>query len=281
MSAIFPRFTWANPEINRLENQVLVPFFSEDTSTTVIELGLAGHEHTVADRLRADSEYVRHFTEAYGKDKIDVTRIAKALAVFQTTFISYRSPYDRGVMNEAARRGELLFRSSKAGCASCHGGWNFNEDEKTPGAVYLNAGLYNVAGKGDYPDALLHGAAAGKATQGLFVLSQRPEDRGRFRIPSLRNAGVTAPYMHDGSVATLEEAIEHFNQGGRTVGGALAGDGRQNPNKDSRIRALGLSPGEVSDLAAFLRSLTDDCFLTDPRYSDPSGPVPVQPAHCL
>lgn len=264
------RFTWSNPEVNRLENQALIPFFSEDTAATIVEMGLVGHEHQLADRLRADPDYPRLFEEAYGKPKIDVTRIARALAVFQTTFISYRSPYDRGTMSEEAKRGESLFRSAKTGCARCHGGWNFNMDEITGQVEYANTGLYNL-GNGAYPDGVIHGLPAARATQGLFAVSGRPEDRGKFRTPSLRNVAVTGPYMHDGSIATLEEAIDHFNEGGRAMAGIFAGDGRNNPQKDPRIRPLGLTALEKSELTAFLRSLTDECFLSDPRYGDPSS----------
>lgn len=275
------RFTWFNSELNRLENQALVPLFSEETPSTIPELAITGQEHTIAARLRADADVVRLFEEAYGTADVDVIRIAKSLAVFQTAFVSYRSPYDRGEMSEQAKRGEALFRSAKTGCAGCHGGWNFNEDQRAAGASYVNIGLYNVGGRGDYPDHALHGPPALKQTQGLFIVTENPLDRGKFRIPSLRNAAVTGPYMHDGSVATLEEVIEHFNQGGRSVAaGAFSGDGRANPNKDPRVRPLGLSTEEKSDLAEFLRSLTDDCFLNDPRFSDPDGPLPRMPAHC-
>lgn len=275
------RFTWFNSELNRLENQALVPLFSEETPSTIPELAISGEEHTIAARLQRDPEYVRLFSEAYGAD-ISTIRIVKSLAVFQTAFVSYRSPYDRGSMSEEARRGEALFRSAKAGCAGCHGGWNFNQSAGQSGAEYVNIGLYNVGGKGDYPDHTLHGPLALKQTQGLFAVTENPGDRGKFRIPTLRNVAVTAPYMHDGSIASLEQAIEHFNQGGRVIAaGPLAGDGRANPNKDPRVRALALSSQDKSDLGAFLRSLTDDCFLTDPRFSDPDKPAPGQPAHCI
>ena len=93
---------------------------------------------------------------------------------------------------------------------------------------------------------------------------------GRFRAPSLRNVALTAPYMHDGSIATLEEAVAHYAAGGRTItDGPLAGDGRANPFKDPLIAAIRLNARDRADLVAFLRTLTDRSVTTDPRFADP------------
>ena len=93
---------------------------------------------------------------------------------------------------------------------------------------------------------------------------------GKFRAPTLRNIEVTAPYMHDGSVATLEEAIAHYAAGGRTIEtGPDAGVGSQNPLKSHFIQGFTLTDAEKQDLLAFLRSLTDETFLTNPQLSSP------------
>jgi cytochrome c peroxidase len=93
---------------------------------------------------------------------------------------------------------------------------------------------------------------------------------GAFKAPSLRNVGVTAPYMHDGSVPTLEAAVEHYAGAGRNIPeGPLAGDGRANPYKDPLITQIELTPGDKADLVAFLKTLTDRRVLTDKRFSDP------------
>ncbi|TGK20847.1 cytochrome-c peroxidase [Leptospira fluminis] len=276
----FSPYTWANPALNRLDNQTLIPFFSENTLTTIEELAITGREHVVAARLRENPKYPGMFRAAFGEEAIDVIHIARAIAAFEITMISLRSPFDRKVLSAAAERGKKIFESDTAGCYHCHGGPYFNSDEKGD-IPFANIGLYNVGNKGDYPDRNLHGATAALQTQGIYTITTKSSDRGKFKTPSLRNVAVSAPYMHDGSVATLREVVDLFDSGGRNIRhGVFFGDGRKNPNKDPRIRPLGLTESQKSDLLEFLRSLTDDCFLTDPLLSDPEGAVPVPPEHC-
>ncbi len=304
----FATLTWLNPELTRFDNQALISLFSEDTPTTIEEMAITSREWVVTDRLLADPEYPALFAAAYpaaGLDPallrarsateqipgdqrprvraiMDVTHMVRALAAFQATMVSRRSPYDRGVLSPAARRGEALFRSERAGGLACHSGPFFNYDAGTERPGYHNVGLYNVGGTGNYPDQSLHGRAAPRKSQGLHLITKRPEDRGKFRTPSLRNVAVTGPYMHDGSVSTLAAAVRHFAAGGRNVtAGPLAGDGRAHPNKAASVRAFALTADETQDLLAFLESLTDDCFLNDPRFSDPALQNPPElPAHC-
>jgi cytochrome c peroxidase len=126
---------------------------------------------------------------------------------------------------------------------------------------YQNDALYNLDGKGAYP----------ARDQGLFEVTNRPEDMGKFRPPTLRNVAVTAPYMHDGSIGTLREVIEeHYARGGRLLPtGADAGDGAASPRKAAFVSGFSIAPEEVDDLLAFLESLTDETFLTDPTLADP------------
>ncbi len=101
-------------------------------------------------------------------------------------------------------------------------------------------------------------------------MTRDPKDVGKFKAPTLRNIAVTAPYMHDGSVATLEEAIDHYAAGGRTLQtGPYQGVGRDNPNKSVSIRGFTITPGQRADLVAFLQSLTDQALLEDPRFANP------------
>ena len=124
---------------------------------------------------------------------------------------------------------------------------------------FHNTGLYD-AGGGAYPEP----------SPGLVAATGREEDRGKFRAPSLRNVTVTAPYMHDGSVETLGDVIDHYARGGRLIeSGADAGDGRDNPFKSELLRGFTLEAGEREDLLAFLHALTDEAFLSDPRLTDP------------
>ena len=125
--------------------------------------------------------------------------------------------------------------------------------ESSP-AKFHNTGLYDVDGSGAYP----------AGNQGLIEHTGKPEDMGRFKAPTLRNVEVTAPYMHDGSIATLEEVIDFYADGGR-------GAGKSNPHKDPLITGFEISREEKADLAAFLRSLTDRSVLENPRFAAPEG----------
>jgi Cu/Ag efflux protein CusF len=109
---------------------------------------------------------------------------------------------------------------------------------------------------------------------GLYEFTHNEEDVGKFKVPTLRNIAVTAPYMHDGSVRTLEDAVDHYRSGGRTVKtGPNAGVGSENPNKSEFVKRFELSAQERQDVLAFLRSLTDRTILTDPGFSDPVAAV--------
>jgi cytochrome c peroxidase len=124
---------------------------------------------------------------------------------------------------------------------------------------YHNTGLYDVDGQGAYPPA----------DTGLMDLTFDPADMGRFRAPSLRNVAVTAPYMHDGSVATLSDVIDHYAAGGRS---SLSRGGTPSPLRDPILQGFTSTPAEKADLLAFLEALTDPGFLSDPRFSDPFAP---------
>ncbi len=159
-----------------------------------------------------------------------------------------------------------LFFSERLECFHCHGGFNFTADVDHEGTIFSepsfhNTGLYNYDHLGSYP----------RPNRGLYEFTGRPEDMGRFRAPTLRNIEVTAPYMHDGSVADLDEVIDHYAAGGRTVtDGEWAGDGSQNPFKSEFIVGFELSEQERADLIEFLHSLTDREFLEDPDFADPN-----------
>jgi cytochrome c peroxidase len=150
-------------------------------------------------------------------------------------------------------------------CFTCHGGFNFTgavASERRPRLeVELhNTGLYNLAGLFSYPTE----------NTGVFEVTRNPADVGKFKAPTLRNIAVTAPYMHDGSVATLEDAISHYAAGGRTIAdGPLQGVGRNNPNKSPSVQGFTLTAEQRSDLLAFLRALTDEEVLGDKRFANP------------
>jgi cytochrome c peroxidase len=188
-----------------------------------------------------------------------------------STDVSARSPYDRyhfdrddTAISDAAKRGESLFHSRPLSCFTCHGGIHFSGSmgsgtRQRPIELH-NTGLYNLAGPFSYSEG----------NRGLYELTHNHSDVGKFKAPSLRNIAVTAPYMHDGSVATLEEAIDHYAAGGRTIAnGPFQGVGHDNPNKSSAVNGFMLTAEQRADLVAFLQSLTDEALLEDPRFSDP------------
>jgi cytochrome c peroxidase len=259
--AFVPTLTWAHPKMLRLEDQALVPMFG----TEPIELGLKQPGERLLMELSADRKYQRLFPAAFPgvAEPLTLDNVTKALASFERSIISMRSPYDRyhyerqdDAISASAKRGEILFFSSeKAGCFQCHGGWNFSGSIRYEGGPethsdFQNTGLYNLPGLMSYPPP----------NTGLHQHTGDPKDIGKFRVPSLRNIAVTAPYMHDGSIATLDEVIDHYAAGGRASG---------NPNKSSTVRAFRLTPEERADLIGFLKSLTDEELLKDPRWSSP------------
>ena len=129
-----------------------------------------------------------------------------------------------------------------------------------PDVRFFNNCLYNIDGTGGYPPS----------NEGVSAHSGRASDLGLFRAPTLRNLVVTAPYMHDGSLETLEQVLDHYAAGSRTIeSGPFRGIGRQHPNKSRFVNGFEATPTERDDLIAFLEGLTDSTFLTDPGFADP------------
>lgn len=263
--------TWANPLLKDLETQILIPIFAE----LPVELGVTGSEDEVLSRFADNAQYQQLYADAFPGQANPVTwpNTVKALASFVRSLVSGNSPFDKltyqddpSEMSESALRGMDLFFSETLECHHCHGGFNFTESTVHSGSVFdsskfHNTGLYNVDGFGSYP----------VNNQGLFDVTSVLEDTGRFRAPTLRNVAVTAPFMHDGSVATLEEVIRLYEAGGRNIeSGDLSGDGRKNPYKSGFVAGFTITDQERNDLIEFLKSLTDDEFLNNPAHSDPN-----------
>jgi cytochrome c peroxidase len=269
--------TWANESLVRLERQALIPMFGEDP----VELGMANREEELLQRLRDDDRYPQMFAAAFPdeEDPISLDGITKAIAAFQRQLTSFNSRVDRWqqgdrtALNESEQRGMALFfgGTNAAGvadafeCFHCHGGFLFSQSSDHSGQVFdqkffMNNGLYNLDEDGSYP----------AGNEGLFDITGDPADKGRFKPPSLRNIAVTAPYMHDGSIETLEEVLEHYARGGRLIeSGPNAGDGSLNPNKSAFLNGFAMTEQEKQDLLAFLAALTDEDLLINPKYSDP------------
>jgi len=266
------RFAWGNPLLTELETQAAVPIFGAEP----VELGLKNLESELVARLRDEPRYPPLFASAFPgvDDPVTVENVVKAIASFERVLISGRAPFDRyrngdpTAISDAAKRGYDLFNSEKLECFHCHGGFNFQDVSKYLGhpsveARFHNTGLYNLGGTGGYP-------AGG---EGIYELTGIASDMGRFRAPTLRNIAVTAPYFHDGSAATLDDVLDHYAAAGRTIAtGPDAGNGALNPYKDSLIIGFTLTADERAALHAWFDSLTDDSFLTDPRFTDPWRP---------
>lgn len=213
-----------------LEMQVLVPIQEENE--------FAHDMLKIVEALKQNSEYVKMAKEAYDREP-DPFVVTRAIGTFERSLISGNSAYDKyyyqgntSALTASQKRGMDLFFSSKTHCSDCHGGFNFTNYS------FENNGLDTV-----YSDP------------GRMRLTGLPEDESIFKVPSLRNAEVTAPYMHNGQFNTLMEVVEHYNSGGK-----------DHPNKSGLIQPLNLSPQEKEDLVAFLKSLTDLNFLTNPRF---------------
>lgn len=213
-------YTWDDTRVRSLEKQALVPMFN----THPIELGVIGHEREIVARFRGDAAM---FRDAFPGERqpVSIRNIAKALAAFERALISGRSPYDRLVysgdenaLSTSAWRGMRLFFSKRAGCSECHQGFNFSAESRYAGH-----------------------------SKTMPVLVRNGVTGGAFRVPTLRNIELTAPYMHDGSIATLDEVIERY---------VIA-------------RKLTLDASDRADLAEFLRSLTDREFVSDARFAAP------------
>lgn len=264
--------TWANPSLVRLETQLETPLFGEHP----VEMGVTDRNRArVLARFARDRAYRARFARAFPSSRRAVTwpHVALSIAAFQRTLISGDSRYDRWLdgrarLTASERRGAELFFGERAECHHCHGGFDFAEQVTYAGAVesnrtFRNTGLFNIDGAGAYPEP----------NRGAFEITNRPEDMGAFKAPTLRNIAVTAPYMHDGSVATLQEVVDIYAGGGRNVvDGPNAGDGRASPLKDPLIAGITLSDQDKADLVAFLGTLTDRGFLTRRSIADPFRP---------
>lgn len=206
----------------------LQPYFLREGSLPTLEMQVLVpiEEHNEFDfnilriqaRLEQDSSIVRAAKRAYDRTP-DYFVITRAIAAYERTLVN--APLDLEQLSDAARRGRTLFASERTQCASCHGGQAFTS------YAFENNGLYEV-----YADA------------GRQRFTGNATDIGRFKVPSLRNVVLTAPYMHNGSVPTLRAVLDHYNSGGRP-----------HPNRSTHIRPLGLTSSELDDLEAFLRAL--------------------------
>ncbi len=224
---LYPNFFW-DGRARSLEEQALGPIANP------VEMGNT-HERMIATLARIPS-YRKYFREAFGTEEITRERVARAIADYERTRMSGNSSWDRwshgdrAAVSDQVRRGEKLF-FNEAGCNQCHLGQNFTDNS------FHNVGIgWNEASKTFSDD-------------GRFAVTHAEADRGAFKTPTLRDVARHPPYMHDGSVPTLQAAVEHYNQGGIA-----------NPHLDPKMQPLGLSAEDVADLTAFMESLNGTGF---------------------
>ncbi|MBL0955064.1 MAG: di-heme enzyme [Leptospira sp.] len=274
--AYHTRLTWNNPLMTNLEIQSRVPMFG----ASPVELGLQNNDFV--NRLNANPIYPPMFQRAFGDPTANEQNVRFALASFQRTMISGNSRFDqynfrnnRSALNASEVLGMNLFNGEKAECFHCHGGFNFTDT-----AFHGNSGSqeFFYHSNGIHSDAYY--APLSNDKKGLFDVTGISSDIGKFRAPSLRNIGVTYPYMHDGSFMcddaenpkitlgktkrdcaknALTKVILHYESGGQTT---LAKD-------TTLIRPFSLTVTERENMVNFLLALTDDEFLSNPKFASP------------
>ncbi len=227
-------FNWADSSLHSVVQQMEGPLFGQ---------------HPVEMGMRFQNE-------------VDKQKSIKAIAAFVQFIVSNRSTYDlhlqtKKPMDSLAMQGKQLFFSNALKCGQCHAGENFNSP-LVEADRFANIGLYNFA------------PAKSAIDSGLAFVTHNANDVGKVRIPSLRNVALTAPYMHDGSAATLKEVIAHYARGGRQLDyGEIPGDGALQKNKHAKITGFHINAQETNALIRFLETLTDTSILQDPLYAFP------------
>lgn len=204
-----------------IEQQVLAPIENHNEMDFNVNM--------VVKRLQQNADYPGLFKQAYDAEP-SVYTLTRAIACYERTLFSGKSKYDEYqyynnpvALNASEINGMNIFFGERGECFHCHSEYNFTDNTFKNNGLYLN-----------YPDS------------GRAIITQNVNDIGKFKVPSLRNVAMTAPYMHDGSLATLEDVVEHYNSGGQP-----------HPNKSGLLRPMNLTAEEKTDLVNFLKALTD------------------------
>lgn len=241
---IYPHFFW-DGRAGSLEEQALGPIANP------IEMGST--HASMIDTLTRVTSYAPYFEEAFGSPAITKERVAKAIADYERTRMSGNSPWDRWRYNRdehavsaQVKEGHELF-NGKASCAQCHLGNNFTD-----------AQFHNIGIGWDPVTQAFTDEGRWVATKELPADRRRESDRGAFKTPTLREVTRHAPYMHDGSLATLREVVEFYNRGGV-----------KNPWLDPKIKPLQLTEAEIDALVAFMTALEGEGYQDTPPTSFP------------
>jgi cytochrome c peroxidase len=266
-------------------------YFWDTRSTTLEELSLQPVRNHIemgmesmdklAEKLLKINYYPALFKNAFGTEEINKERIANAMSQFLRSIVTYRSKFDEAKKNNftsfsaSEERGRNLF-FTELHCGNCHGGNNFNGIDAKAGRETFNIGLDE-----NYAD------------NGVGTMSGTATLNGAFKVPTLRNVELTAPYMHDGRFQNLEQVVEHYNsqmrshpnlfprfrtfvrasQGGTDPGehGGWSTGGNNNNNNFITPRGLSMNVQEKADLVAFLKTLTDTKMVAEVKYANPFG----------
>ncbi len=251
--------TWGDSSIHSFSQQMIFPLFNEHPK----ELGWTNNELEIINRFKQDPFYQTLFSKAFPKEKnpFSIVFFQEAITAFENQIQSQNSPFDqylkgnKTAMNEKAINGLALFNSEKLGCFKCH---SLTVSQQQ--LMYINTGLYNLDELGSYPDS----------DQGLYEMTKNNSDKGKFRVPSLRNVLITAPYAHDGSVETIQQMIYIYKRGGRLIeANENKGDGSSNKNKSTLIKGFTLTDKEQTELIEFLAALTDTSYLRNKQLMNP------------
>jgi cytochrome c peroxidase len=222
-----------------LEAQALGPIANPIEMT--MEKDASKAHASCVECLKAIPEYRQRFKKVFGSEELTIDQVGKAIATFERMILSGNSKYDKfkagdkNALNESEQRGMNVFFSNNARCDSCHDGSNFTTNQ------FANVGI---------------GMDKLNPDLGRYVVTKRDEDKGAFKTPGLRDIARTAPYMHDGSLKTLEEVVEHYNKGGI-----------KNQWLHQDVRPLNLSVQDKADLVAFMRALNGEGWqhITPPK----------------
>jgi cytochrome c peroxidase len=240
------RFFW-DERANSLEAQVLLPIQDE------VEMGLTLSE--LVAKIQATDYYQPLFQDAFGSAEVTENGISRALSQFIRSMVSYQAKFDIGAaqvnnignndfpnFTQLENLGKDLFFSGRTQCSNCHETATFSGDQAR------NNGL----------DAFI-------SDEGIGGVNGTNQDRGKFKVNSLRNIALTAPYMHDGRFATLRDVVQFYNNG---IQNSPTLDNRLRV-QNGQIRRMNLNGQEIDALVAFLNTLTDENFVTDEKFSNP------------
>ncbi|MEZ4722185.1 MAG: cytochrome c peroxidase [Flavobacteriales bacterium] len=233
-----------------IANMAYLPYYTREGGVPTLEMQvlIPIQEHNefnhnivdIAEQLTQDTAYARMSMNAFDRP-IDPYVITRSIATFERTIVSGNSAYDKYkyqgnsmALNEQQKLGLNLFNSERTNCSACHSDFNFSN------YTFQNNGLYE-----SYIDP------------GRFRLTLDSADMALFKVPSLRNVAITAPYMHDGSMQSLEEVVKHYNEGGKN-----------HPHKSEFVKPLGLTPNEMQAIVSFLETLTDYELISNEFFKD-------------